>query len=365
MSEPRQLSLIVPTFNERDNLGAVVSAVKSALPDVNWELIFVDDDSPDGTARYARELARTEPRVRCVQRVGRRGLSTACIEGILASDGPVVAVMDADLQHDPGLLPAMLDAIETGGVDLAIGSRYVEGGSLESGLDSGRQRISRVATALGQRFLSVRVSDPMSGFFMLKRSLFESCMHRLSGKGYKILLDILMAVDGAPVIREFPYAMRARVHGETKLDTLVVLEYLMLLLDRLVGRVIPPRFALFLLVGLSGVGLHLLILGLLFGRLGVSFEPAQITATVTAMTSNFLLNNALTYRDRRIHGLDLFRGLFSFYLACSLGAAINVLLASYVFKVGVPWWLAGLIGAGVASVWNYAITSVLTWNKLR
>lgn len=365
MSQPRQLSIIVPTYKERDNLAAVLSAVEGALPGVNWELIFVDDDSPDGTAKLARQMARADPRVRCIQRLGRRGLSTACIEGILASDAPVVAVMDADLQHDPALLPKMLAAIESGGVDLAIGTRYAGGGSLEGGLDSGRQQISRVATVLGQKFLSIRVSDPMSGFFMLKRPLFESCMHRLSGKGYKLLLDILMAADGAGSIREFPYAMRARAHGETKLDTLVILEYLMLLLDRLVGRVVPARFVLFLLVGLSGVAVQLLMLGLLYVRMHIGFEPAQIAATVTAMTSNFLLNNALTYRDRRIKGLDIIRGLLTFYAACSLGAVINVMLATYVFEVGVPWWLAGLIGAGVASVWNYTVTSVLTWNKLR
>ena len=365
MSQPRQLSLIVPTYNERDNLKLVLEAVQTALPDINWEIVFVDDDSPDGTASLARQLARSEPRVRCLQRLDRRGLSTACIEGILAGDAPVVAVMDADLQHDPNLLRDMFEAIHADGADLAIGTRYAPGGSSAGGLDQRRQRFSRLATSLGRLFLSTPVTDPMSGFFMMRRTFFESCMHRLSGKGYKLLLDILMAAKDDISVREFPYEMRPRLHGVTKLDSLVVLEYILLLLDRMLGRVIPARFALFLLVGLSGVAVHLLVLRILFGSAEINFELAQIAATLTAMTSNFLLNNVLTYRDRRIRGLDLIRGLFSFYLACSVGAVINVMLASYVFRIGTPWWLAGLIGAGVASVWNYAVTSVLTWNKIR
>ncbi len=360
-----RLALIIPTYNERANLPSLVAAVERALPGIAWELIVVDDDSPDGTAALARDMARADARLHCLQRLDRRGLSTACIEGILASTAPVVGVMDADLQHDPALLLPMLQALEQDEVELCIGSRYVQGGSATSGLSPGRQRISELATRLGSLFLKSRVSDPMSGFFLLRRNLFEECMHRLSGKGYKLLLDILMAARRPVAFREFAYRMRPREHGETKLDSLVALEYLLLLLDRLLGRVIPARFALFLLVGLSGVAVHLAVLGTSFRLLDSGFEFAQVLATICAMSSNFLLNNALTYRDRRIRGLGLIRGLLSFYLACSLGAVINVMLASTVFAAGIPWWLAGLIGAGVASVWNYAVTSVLTWNRIR
>lgn len=360
-----QFAIVVPTFNERENVAAVLESVKLALPDGRWELVFVDDNSPDGTAQAVRELAQSDSRVRCVQRLGRRGLSSACIEGILASNADCIAVMDADLQHDPALLPEMLTALDRDQVDLAIGSRYLLGGGSAGGLSEQRQLLSRMATRFAKPFMRHAVSDPMSGYFAVRRHHFERCMQHLSGKGFKILLDILMASPRDTRIREFPYQMRARRHGETKLDSIVVLEYFLLIADKLVGRVIPARFVLFVLVGLSGMAVHLAILALLFRGYRLDFELAQIGATLVAMTSNFLLNNEFTYRDQRIRGLGLIRGLGSFYLACSLGMAVNVFLANYIFQQSVPWWLSGILGAGVASVWNFAVTSVLTWNRSR
>ncbi len=355
-----QLTVVVPTYNERANVGPLVGLLDSALDGIAWEVLFVDDDSPDGTADAVRALSREDGRVRCLQRIGRRGLSSACIEGIMASSAPYVAVMDADLQHDETLLPGMLEQLRADAADVVVGSRYMGGGSTGD-LASGRVWISRIASALGQLVLKARVSDPMSGFFMLQRGYFERVARDLSGKGFKILLDLLASGRREVRVAELPYHMRARQHGDSKLDTMVVWEYLVLIADKLFGRYVPVRFVLFVGVGMTGVVLHLLVLGLLHQLLDVGFLVAQASATLLAMTSNYFLNNVFTYHDQRLHGLALWRGLLTFYLACSIGAVINVEFADFLFQRAFPWFVAGFLGAVAGAVWNYAVTATFTW----
>jgi dolichol-phosphate mannosyltransferase len=320
----------------------------------------VDDDSPDGTANKVRELGRTNSRVRCMQRIGRRGLSTAVIEGMLASSAPYLAVIDADMQHDEKLLPLMLTTLKSAELDIVVGSRYVAGGTIAD-WDKGRAAISNIATRLARVLGTAALADPMSGFFMLHRSAFERAMRRLSGQGFKILLDLFASTPAPYRFKELPYVFGERMHGESKLDSLVVWEYLMLLLDKLIGRWVPVRFVLFAGVGGLGVIVHLATLRL--ALISLSFPFAQTVATVGAMTSNFLVNNILTYRDQRLRGLKLAVGLLSFYAICSIGAAANVGVASAVFEQRHSWWLAGLAGSAVGVVWNYAVSSVFTWRR--
>ncbi len=357
------LTIVVPTLNERDNLEPLLTLVAAALGEVSWEVIFVDDDSSDGSADHARSLARRDAHVRCLQRIGRRGLSTACIEGVMASASPYVAIMDGDLQHDEQLLPRMLEVLRSEPVDLVVGSRYVTGGGIGTGLSSGRARISGFATRLAGFICKVEIADPMSGFFMFRREVFEGAVHSLSGQGFKILLD-LMASSPRPLrVRELPFEFRKRRHGESKLDVLVAWEYAMLLADKLIGHIVPVRFALFALIGGLGLFVHLAVLwsGLTLGAL--RFVEAQTAATMVAMTSNFYLNNLFTYRDQRLRGRQLIRGLLSFYLICGIGAVANVGVAAYAFRADQAWWVAGIAGAIVGSVWNYAVSSVFTWKK--
>ena len=357
------LTIVVPTLNERDNLDPLLASVTAVLGDVSWEVIFVDDDSSDGTADHVRVLARRNVRVRGLQRIGRRGLSTACIEGVLASASPYVAVMDADLQHDEQLLPRMLDVLRGEPVDLVVGSRYVAGGEIGEGLSSSRARASGFATWLARAICKAEIADPMSGFFMFRREVFEGAARNLSGQGFKILLD-LMASSPQPLrIRELPYKFRKRRYGESKLDSLVAWEYGMLLADKLIGHIIPVRFALFALVGGLGLLVHMAVLWGGLTLVAVSFLAAQTTATIVAMTFNFFLNNLLTYRDQQLRGWSLIRGLLSFYLICSIGAVANVGIATYVFRADHTWWVAGIAGVILGSVWNYAVSSVFTWKK--
>ena len=355
-----ELAVIVPSFNEYDNVEPMIQRLGTALSGIEWEVIYVDDDSPDGTATKVRELAQVNRRVRCVQRIGRRGLSTAVIEGILASSATYFAVIDADLQHDERLLPKMLGILSGGAVDIVVGSRYVAGGGIGE-WQKDRAVMSRFATRLARLVLTADLSDPMSGFFMLTRPAFESAVRRLSGQGFKILLDLFASTPTPYRFKELPYVFGQRLHGESKLDTFVMWEYLMLLLEKLIGQFVPVRFVLFAAVGASGVIVHLATLRL--SLTVVEFPIAQTIATLVAMTSNFLLNNILTYRDKRLHGTRLVTGLLSFYAVCGIGAVANVGIASAAFAHNYAWWVSGLAGAAVGVVWNYAVSSVFTWRK--
>jgi dolichol-phosphate mannosyltransferase len=357
-----ELSLVIPTLNERDNIGPLVDLLDAVLEAVSWEVIFVDDDSPDGTAERIREIGRRDRRVRCLQRLGRRGLTTACIEGALAASATYIAIMDADMQHDENLLPQMLAMLKSDSVDLVVGSRYVAGGGI-GGLDAARANMSAFATRLSRIICKAEIADPMSGFFMLRRDVLEGALRRLSGQGFKILLDILASSPRSLRIRELPYNFRERQHGASKLDTLVAWEYMMLIADKLIGHIIPVRFALFAFVGGIGLFVHMSVLWLGLTVAGAAFNLAQTCATILAMTANFFINNLFTYRDRRLRGLAVLRGLFTFYAICTLGAVANVGIAGYVFSRNEVWWLAGLAGIVVGSVWNYAISSVFTWKQ--
>ena len=361
-SKGPELTVIAPTFNERENVGPLVEKLAATLQGVRWEVIFVDDDSPDGTADRVREVARLDTRVRCLQRLGRRGLTSACAEAVLASSSPYIAIIDADLQHDETLLPRMLDALRKGDTDVVIGSRYTER-KLSEGFSPVRQAMSFIATKLAQSILRANLSDPVSGFFMAKREVFEGSIRNLSGIGNKILVDVFASSKRPPRFKELPYQFRARLHGESKLDTLTVWEYLVLLADKMFGRFIPIRFLLFSLVGGSGVAVHLATLKLVLTATAFGFPLAQGFATLIAAISNFFLNNWLTYRDRRLHGLSILTGLISFLLVCSVGAVVNVAFAEQVFQATKVWWLAGIAGAAVSSILNYSATALFTWRK--
>ena len=359
-----QLSIVVPTFNERQNVRELIARLELALRGISWELIFVDDDSPDGTSAEVKAIAARDSRIRCLRRIGRRGLSSACIEGMLAAAAPTLVVMDADLQHDETKIPAMLEALESHDAHLVIASRYTDGGTVGE-WNKTRAFMSRLATRLSRLVCRQEISDPMSGFFMIRADALERCVHRLSGKGFKILLDIVASTREGLCVAEVPYSFRERLHGESKLDSLVVWDFGMLLAEKTIGRYIPVRFLAFTLVGGAGVLVHMSVLAAL--RLTeMSFPTAQGVATVVAMVFNFWLNNLLTYRDRRLRGARWFTGLLSFMLACGLGAVANVGIASYLFEQSnAQWVVAALAGIAVGAVWNYAITQLYTWGHDR
>jgi len=358
------LAIVLPTFNESGNVGLLVERLAKALAGIHYEIIFVDDDSPDGTADVVRRVSRHLDNVRVLQRIGRRGLASACIEGILGASAPFVAVMDADLQHDESILPEMLRRIQAENLDLVVASRNIAGGGM--GQFAGwRVKLSQLGKRLSLMGAEHPLSDPMSGFFMVRFTTFERLAHRLSGIGFKILLDIVLSADPGMRIGEVAFKFRMREHGESKLDVMVGLEYFELLVDKHFGDLVNVRFILFGMVGAVGVCVHLLILRALLKVGGVSFATGQAVTTFIVMILNYVLNNSVTYRDRRRRGWSFWGGLLTFCLACGLGVAANVAISNDAFHRGVPWVLAALIGLLFSAVWNYGVTSMTTWRQAR
>ena len=359
-----ELSIIVPTFNERENIAELIGRLVVCLGDRSWEVVFVDDDSPDGTADLVREHAAADSRVSCVQRIGRRGLSSACVEGMLATTAPYLAVIDADLQHDERLLPQMLDTLRQGDSDIVVGSRYAPGGDIGD-WDARRARMSRFAMRLSRVLVPAELTDPMSGFFMMRRSVLDGSVHRLSAIGFKILTDVFASFPQPLRFKELPYRFRVRRAGQSKLDSVTVWDYVMLLLDKIIGRWIPVRFLGFSIVGAMGVAVHFAVLTLGFQGLHSGFVAGQAVATLCAMTFNYAVNNVLTYRDMRLRGLRWLRGWASFVLACSIGGIANLGVASTVYGLGHGWFLSAFAGILVGAVWNYAVTMMLIWGRAR
>jgi dolichol-phosphate mannosyltransferase len=355
------LTVVVPSYNERPNIAPLIARLDTALRGIDWEVLFVDDNSPDGTAGEVRRIAQTDFRVRCIRRIGRRGLASAVIEGALSSSAHYVAVMDGDLQHDETRLPEMLSYLESGQYDLAVGSRHVGGGD-DAGL-SGRWRhlLSNGGIRLAQMFLPIRLSDPMSGFFMLSRPLFEQLAAGLTGQGFKILLDLALSAPAPLRVIEVPFVFHERVAGESKLDALVLTQFAGLLLDKVLGGLLPLRFISFGLVGALGVLVNLAVLGAVLKISGATFEAAQAAGTVVAMVFNFVLNNEVTYRDQRLRGPRLWRGLLVFMLVCAVGAIANIGIAKTLYDTHTNWTIAGAIGAVIGVVWNYAVSATLVW----
>jgi dolichol-phosphate mannosyltransferase len=325
-------------------------------------VVFVDDDSSDRTADAVRDLAAADRRVRVIRRIGRRGLSSACVEGILSSSAPLFAVMDADLQHDDAVLPEMVRLLKADGeLDIVVGTRYADGGAAD-GFSEHRARLSRAGNSVARLVLRANLSDPMSGFFAMRRASFDALVRSLSQQGFKILLDIFTSAERPLRYAEVPYTFRARQHGESKLDTMAAWEFGMLVLDKLIGRIVPVRFVVFAGVGATGLAVHLAALGLTTAA-GAQFVYAQTFAVILAMTWNFFLNNFITYRDQRLKGARIVWGLLTFYAICAVGAVANVGVAEIVFNRNGTWWLAGLAGAAIGVVWNFAVSSFLTWRR--
>ncbi|HEY5289393.1 MAG TPA: glycosyltransferase family 2 protein [Caulobacteraceae bacterium] len=357
---PFELTVVAPAFNEAANLAMLAERLDRALVGVRWQLIVVDDDSPDGTATAAKSLALADARVSCLRRLKRRGLAGAVIEGAMASAAPYVAVIDADLQHDETLLPAMLAALREDRADLVIGSRYVGEGSAAAGLSVVRGAGSRFANRLARVALRAEVSDPVSGFFMVRRPIFDEVAPRLSDQGFKILFDLIASRAEPLRILELPYDFHARHAGESKLDAMAVSDYLGLVVNKLSGGLLPPRALLFFVVGASGLIVNLAVakIGL---RLGLHFAMAQGIGAVIAMTSNYLINNEITYRDRRLRGLKLVVGFLRFAALCGVGLVANIAVADLAYKGLHVWWLATVAGAVFGAVWNYVSTSLAVW----
>ncbi len=358
------LSVIVPTYREAANVPELFERLKTVLMDHSWEMIVVDDDSPDGTADIAFSLAARDPRMRCVRRVNRLGLAGAVIEGVLSSSAEFVAVIDGDLQHDEGILPQMYGSLADGGADLAIGTRV--NAAAERGLTPARQQLSNAGAYFFKRISGLSVSDPMSGFFMIRRRIIGQIAPRLSSDGFKILADVLLCAPPGLRIVETPYVFRKRHAGESKLSPLVALDFLGLIVHHASAGILPIRFVLFAAIGAFGLVVHLGVLTALVETAAMTgFRADQLVATLAAMASNFALNNEITYREYRYRGWSALGGLLLFSLLCGVGVVVNIDVAAWLFDFQHVWWVAGFSGALISLVWNYAVSTSFVWRRRR
>jgi dolichol-phosphate mannosyltransferase len=345
----RELAIVVPVFRAGDAAVQLVERLHATLRNEDWEVVFVDDNSPDGTV--AAIAAIGDPRVRTIRRVGRSGLTQTCLVAMLASDARHVALLDGTAQYDATLLAAMLAHLRAD-ADLVVAARpSVAGGPIRAA----------VRTLLGgatRSLLSAALTDPASGFFMIRRDALEKLTPTLSSLGHQVLLDLIATAHGRLRIVEIPAADVATSGRRSELK--LALELTALLLGKFSNDAVSIRFVLFCLVGLTGVGVHLALLdGALIARL--PFTSAQTVATIGAMIWNFSLNNMVTYGDQRLTGFAYLTGLLRFMIICGIGAVSNVGVASLIYAHDTVWWIAGLGGAVMGAVWNYAVSAVFVW----
>jgi dolichol-phosphate mannosyltransferase len=345
-SPPTELTVVVPTYNERGNIEVLIERLRAALEGVAWRVIVVDDDSPDGTADAVKRLAAVDGRIQCLRRVGRRGLSGAVIEGILASASPFVAVIDGDLQHDETRLPLMLASLRSG-ADLVVGTRFATADGLAIGLSRIRLMGSRVATWAAKRVLRADISDPVSGFFAVRRDLVERVASGLSRQGFKILFDIVASQPAPPRIEETPYAFAERVRGVSKLDSRIVFDYAALLFAKATHDAIPAPVILFAGVAAIGVVGHLAVLASLLSA-GLSFVVAQSLAAGAVVGAAVIIDAAIFGRGTAIR-LGRVAGRAGWALI--VGGVANVAVAEVAYSEGAAWWLAGAAGALMGAVW--------------
>ena len=364
-----QLSVVIPTYNERDNVPAIVEKLDRTLSGLGWEVIFVDDSSPDGTASAVRALAQTDPRVRLISRHNRRGLSSAVVEGGLAAAGDVIAVMDGDLQHDESVLPDLYRRVASGEADIVAASRFLATGKTEGLSSREREQMSNTGIKLANFFFGLNLTDPLTGFFAMRRETLERATPNLSALGFKILLDVITSLKPRPKVIEVPFTFRNREHGESKLDNRVMYDFFLFFLEKMIGRFVPvpARFLSFAVVNGFGILLHLAILVPAVSLFGVGFDQAQLGATVVSMFSNYALNNAITYHDVSLKGWRFWFGFVVFAVLCSVGIFANVGVASMLHRefAGMLYVLPALAGAFITVVWNYVATKFFVWGRAK
>lgn len=362
------LSVVLPTYEERESLPIVLSSLQQVLRGSPHEIIVVDDDSRDHTWEVAHTLSLDDPSIRVIRRVGRRGLSSAVVEGFLAAKGDVLLVMDADGQHGPVLVTLLHRTVQEG-ADVAVGSRYAQGS--DTGVFRGtRFALSQVATRLALMTAGAQTSDPMSGFFAVRREVFLAVLPRLAPRGFKILFDILVHLPPQSRVVDIPFAFQKRIAGESKLTPFVALQFLEAVYEIALGWLVPLSFVKYCLVGSLGVIVHLsaylVFSSVLAGASALtvrSFSTAQVLATEVAILVNFLLNNAWTFRTDRLRGWRLLLGFLQYNVACAFGALANASVSVFLFLRGWSGIASALLGAVVSTVWNYTMSRATTWRR--
>jgi len=345
---PAEVCVVVPTYNERDNIPELIERTRAAMAGANWEMIIVDDDSPDGTAGEARALGQHDPRIRLMRRIGRRGPASACLEGLLASNAPLLAVMDGDLGHDPLLLRAMVAMLRNGRTDLIVASRGPADGSIGNRPDY-RETARRLAIRAARTAGPVALSDPLSGYFAMRSEVIDRLAPRLAGVGGKLLLDILLAAPDLRV-RELPAVFGPRMRGESKFSARIVWDYGLMLAEYRVGAV-SGRFLSYLLIAAVALIVHAGAFWLFHDLYGLGPGGAQFIAGMALCVVTYGLQQWLSYR--RSGPWRWYLGLLPFLATRTIGLLAAVLVARWLVGSGLGVPISAFAGAVALVWWNY------------
>ena len=360
------ISVIIPTFNESKNISELINQLLILDISYDIEIIIVDDNSGDGTSDIVRKFIRSDKRIRLISRIGRSGLSSAIKEGCLSASGEIVAVMDADGQHVPSYINKALECFKTSEVDIVVGSRFKTGSSIR-GLSKSRERGSTLANNLARLSLYGfynDLSDFMSGFFVFKRYSCIKFIERIDVNGFKFFYELLSISKGKFKVNEIPILFKERLHGSSKLDLAVVWDFFISLIHSFLMRIFPRRAVSFALVGSIGVLVQLLTIYFLIAVSNLTFEQVLPAGVIVAASSNFAINNMLTFRTQKLIGKSFFFGLIKFLLVSSLPIIANIGITNLIYtQLSVNTFISQIVGILVVFIWNYAASSKVVWNN--
>ena len=362
MVEKPKCSIVLPTYNEANNIKIIINElIKLLEKNYVYEIIVIDDNSPDHTWRIVEEEYINYQNIFCFRRIKKRGLSSAIVDGFMLSKFNNMIVLDSDLQHDLKIIPNIIDKLSNN-FDLVIGSRYINNDSMKD-WNFFRRLLSQFATKISNFIQDSITTDPMSGFFGIKKKLFLEVVNQLDIKGYKILLDIVAVLKNKKNFKniDIPYKFKERIYGESKLTGEILIESLDLIYSKLFGSILPVNFIKFITVGSFGALIHFSILFFLYKFLDYSYSFALICSIEFSIIFNYFLNNIWTFRFVKLFGKQNLIGLIKFNLFSGIGGIIAYLVSQNLYNLDFNWVISSLLGAIVASLWNYNLNKIMTW----